>query len=102
LVDTKVRWEKVGITASVSFSLKDMVIFLLFSRGASAAVLKIFSRVSSALSLTVNCPELCYDASKNMRVVVEVLRAVDLKRVGSRGTAAVSRGAEMQGYIHQN
>jgi hypothetical protein len=34
-----------------------------------------------------------------MRLVVEVLRAVDLKRVGFRGTAAVSRGAEMQGYI---
>jgi len=53
--------------------------------------------VFSALSLTVNCPELSYnDALKNMRLVVEVLRAVDLKRVGLRGTAAVSREAEMQ------
>jgi len=37
---------------------------------------------SQRFLLTVNCPELSYDdAWKNMRLVVEVLRAVDLKRV---------------------
>ncbi len=73
--------------------------FTFFTWCPSGSVQDVLSHVLSGFA-DGHCPELSYnDALKNMRLVVEVLRAVDLKRVGLRSTAAVSRGAEMQDYI---